>query len=148
MTESTTIYKEGGKWHASNLRLLLDSLQDGSYQVTIKDGSGKRSNPQNDRMHLLFRLYAKMLNEMQAVGGHFIKRWDMESFKEWSLSLYAPEVQDVDPNGEVYVRRKRSHEFTMMESSQFMEELEADMQLKFGFVLPGDGEQTKLKLVA
>lgn len=135
MTESIYIYKEGGKWKASALRLLLDSLQDGSYHVTVKDDSGKRSNPQNDRMHLLFRIYAKELNEMQALGGHFIKRWDMESVKEWALSLFAPEVADVDPNGEVYARRKRSHEMTAVECSKFMDELEIKMMTDFGIGL-------------
>lgn len=145
MTETLHIYKERGKWHAGSLRLLFDSLHDGNYAVTVSDSVAKRSNPQNDRIHTLCRLLAKELNTMQATGPT-IHHWTMEDVKELALSMFAPSVQVVDPNGVPHERRKRSHEMSSPEASTFMEAVEAYFITEFGILIPEPNEQQQIPI--
>lgn len=144
MTETLSIYKEFGKWHGRSLRLLMDSLPDGNYKVTIADGF-KRSTDQNDRVHTLCRIYANALNELQATGPA-IHRWTMEEVKEWAISELAPTVSVVDPNGVIHERRMRTSEMSMAESSEFMDTVESYFAREFGIVLPEVDEQTELPI--
>jgi hypothetical protein len=145
MTESLSIWKEGSKWHAASLRLLLDSLSSGAYRVTVTDNTGKRSGGQNDLLHAYFRIYARALNDLQATGEH-IHRWDMEDVKEWMLGKFAPTIERVDPNGEIHTRRKRSHEMTQDEASEFVDTMALYMRDTFGMEVPERDEQQTLPI--
>lgn len=145
MTESLWINKEGDRWNARSLRLLLDSLPHGHYRVTVTDQAGKRSTGMNDFLHLCWRLYAKMLNQLQATGPQ-IHRWDMEDVKEWTLGMFAPNVQVVDPNGEIHERRKRSHEFTQEEADEFTNVVALYMRDTFGIRIEDKDEQVELPI--
>lgn len=140
MTESVWISKEGERIKAAALRLLLLALPHGSYRVTVSDEKGRRSTPQNDRMHAMFRLYAQALNELQATGPKS-HRWTMEEFKEVTLAKFAPTVQVVDPNGEIHERLKRSHELDVAEATDVMDSMEAWMLTSFGIGSVKEGQQ-------
>lgn len=137
MTESVWINNDGGRWNASALRLLLSTLPHGHYLVTVTDQKGKRTNPQNDRIHATCRLYAKELNAMCAGDG---RRWTMEDVKELMLPKFAPTVTVVDPNGEIHERRKRSHEMDVAEAGEFMDCVDAWFLQAFDIVLPEPGQ--------
>lgn len=137
MTESVWINNEGGRWQAGALKQLLGTLPHGHYLVTVTDQKGKRSNPQNARIHATCRLYANALNEL---GGGDGRRWTMEDVKELMLAKFGPTVTIVDPNGEIHERRKRTHEMDVAEAGEFMECVDAWFLQTFEIALPEPGQ--------
>lgn len=144
MQEIHWILKEGGKVKASSLRLLLDSLPDGQYRVDISDKAGKRSSGQNDLLHGMFRWYARELNNL-GVQTPSVHRWDTEIIKEWMIAELAPTQELVLPSGEIKTLRKRTHEMTDLEASEFADRVQAYFAEE-GIFLPQPDSQAELKL--
>ena len=144
MSDTVTIYKEDGRWHADAFRAILDTLPNGQYEVSVKQ-AGKKSSAQNKGLHTLFTIIAKMLN---AEGYGDGRQWTKERVKAHCKRAELYPVEDmVLPGGEVVQVTVDTRDLTMLEASQTIERIYAYF-LDLGLELPELNKQIKMDSAA
>ena len=145
MTTPFYIQKEQGRIRAAALRAHLDSLNDGSYKVTVKRATSKTTR-QNSYLHVLFDIAAKAMNEECMGDG---TPWTLESVKQYAKDehLY-PLVDMILPGGEVRQMAKNTRDLDDLEAGQTIERVIAHFAVEHRIVLPPPNTQEELKLEA
>ena len=141
MTDPIHIRKDtSGVWHAKALRLHMDMAEPGQYAVTFKRTSGRKSQPQNGYLHVLFGVIADTLNAEGMGNGD---KWTKDTVKEWM------KAQGCYPSTVMHLREmpvmvpKRTRDLTKDEASEVIENV-LRYWAEFGIVLPNPGEQMEL----
>lgn len=127
---------EGGKLKAEGLRMFLMEFDGKPVEVTVKVGAeNRRSQPQNNYMHWMFRFIAACLRDLGNV-------WTEDEVKHW-LKMTHLRYQKHTPEGELVDMCKDTSELDDAECSAFMEACWRTCA-EIGIVVPAPGEQMEL----
>lgn len=141
MKETFTILKEGGKTKGAALRAYMDSLEDGSYFVSVEQATKRKTQAQNSYLHVLFTIAAKELNRAGYGSG---LQWTKERVKAHCKKVELYPVEDVMlPGGEVTQVWKDTHELSKEEAMETIDRVIryfADL----GIILPEPNEQIRI----
>jgi len=141
VTHTLHIHKNStGRWHAAVLRAALDAQPPGQYSVTIKRTSGRKSTPQNNLLHVLFRIVADTLNAEGMGDG---KRWTVDRVKDWCKAQGCYPAEDLTVKGVTVQVTKNTRELDKEETMETIDNV-IRYWAEYGIVLPLPGEQTEL----
>lgn len=135
--------KEHGKVRAASFRAAIDALPDGPIVLTVAADGNAKSTPQNNYLHLLFRIAAQMMNDEGYGDG---TPWTMERVKSHckSAGLY-PVIDMVLKGGEVIQVAKDTAELDKLETMETIERVIAYFA-ELGITLPQPDEQIEIQL--
>lgn len=135
--------KEHGRVKAASFRAAIDALPDGPIVLTVAADGNAKSTPQNNYLHLLFRIAAQMMNDEGYGDG---TPWTMERVKSHckSAGLY-PVIDMVLKGGEVIQVAKDTAELDKLEMMETIERVIAYFA-ELGITLPQPDEQTEIQL--
>ena len=135
--------KEHGKVRAASFRAAIDALPDGPIVLTVAADGNAKSTPQNNYLHLLFRIAAKYMNDEGYGDG---SPWTMERVKAHCKAEGVYPMTDVVlPTGEIKQVAKDTAELDKLETMETIERVIAYFA-ELGITLPQPDEQTEIQL--
>ena len=141
MKDTFTILKERGRVKAAALRAYLDSIDDGTYMVTVEQAKKRKTQEQNSYLHVLFTIAAKEMNKEGMGDG---TQWTKERVKaHCKRSELYPMEDALLPGGEVVQVWKDTHELTKEDAMITIERV-IRYFAELGITLPFPNEQLQL----